>query len=74
MHVHTQPLWWPFPGLWVKDKEDLDSCHSAACVYQVTTHDQQWSTTLKVVVDWHELMVPQRIMQPSTVHVTGQFD
>ena len=49
-----------------------DSCYSAACVSQ--TQEQQRSTVSEVAADWHELMIPQRIIRPSTAHVNGQLD
>ena len=47
-----------------------DSCYSATC----ETQEQQHFTISKVAADWHELMIPQRIIQPSTAHVNGQLD
>jgi len=38
----------------------LDSCYSTA--YMSQTRDQQRSTISEVAADWHEPMVPQRIM------------
>ena len=34
-----------------------------------TSRDQQRFTMSEVAADWHELMIPQRIMQPSVVRV-----
>jgi len=28
----------------------------------------------KVAADWHEIMIPQRIMQPSITHANKQLD
>jgi len=36
--------------------------------------EQQRFTILEVAADWHELMVPQRGMQPSTARDSGQVD
>ena len=38
----------------------LDTCYSAA--YMSQTRDQQRFTISEVTADWHEPMVPQRIM------------
>jgi len=43
----------------------LDTCYSAT--YMSQTRDQQRFTISDVVADWHEPMVPQRIMWPSIV-------
>jgi len=40
----------------------LDICYSTT--YSVKTHDQQRFTISEVAADWHEPMVPQRIMCP----------
>jgi len=60
-------------GLESKDKgKDLDTCYSANYVNQ--TRDQQRFTISEVAADWHEPMVPQRIMWPSTARANGQLD
>ena len=41
-----------------------DTSYSAA--YMSQTQEQQRFTTSEVAADWHKLMIPQRIMQPST--------
>jgi len=41
----------------------LDTCYSAT--YMSHYRDQQRFTISEVAVDWHEPMVPQRIMWPS---------
>ena len=41
----------------------LDICYSAT--YMSQTRDQQRFTISEVAADWHEPMVPQRIMWPS---------
>ena len=46
----------------------LDTYYSA--VYVSLTRDQQRFTILEVAADWHEPMVPQRIMWPTN----GQLD
>ena len=48
----------------------LDTCYSATYVSQ--TSDQQRFTISQVAADWHEPMVPQRIMWPSRAN--GQLD
>jgi len=40
----------------------LDTCYSAT--YMSQARDQQRFTISEVAADWHELMVPQRIMWP----------
>ena len=40
----------------------LDTCYSAT--YMSQTRDQQRFTISEVAADWHEPMVPQRIMWP----------
>ena len=54
-----------------KDK-GLDTCYSAA--YMSQTRDQQRFTISEVAADWHESMVPQRIMCPSIACANGQLD
>jgi len=49
-----------------------DTCYSAA--YMSQTQEQQHFTISKVAADWHELMIQQRIMQPSIAHTIGQLD
>ena len=47
----------------VKGKaKGLDTCYSAT--YMSQTRDQQHFTISEVEADWHEPMVPQRIMWP----------
>jgi len=41
----------------------LDTCYSAT--YMSQTRDQQRFTISEVAADWHEPVVPQRIMWPS---------
>jgi len=50
----------------------LDTCYSAT--YMSQTRDQQRFTISEVAADWHEPMVPQRIMWPSIARANGQFD
>jgi len=38
------------------------------------TRDQQRFTISEVTADWHEPMVPQRIMWPSIARANGQLD
>ena len=38
------------------------------------TRDHQRFTISEVAADWHEQMVPQRIMWPSIARVNGQLD
>ena len=50
----------------------LDTCYSAA--YMSQTRDQQRFTISEVAADWHEPMVPHRIMWPSIARANGQLD
>ena len=45
-----------------KTGKGLDTCYSAT--YMSQTRDQQRFTISEVAADWHESMVPQRIMWP----------
>ena len=49
---------------------------SASCLdtYMSQTRDQQRFTISEVAADWHEPMVPQRIMWPSIARTNGQLD
>jgi len=49
-----------------------DTCYSAT--YTSRTRDQQRYTISEVAADWHEPMVPQRIMWPSIARANGQLD
>jgi len=50
-----------------------DICyHSAA--YTSQTRDQKRFTISEVAADWHELMIPQRIMRPSIARASEQLD
>jgi len=71
-------LWWGRPPRWgsgaleAKGKgkgKGLDTCYSATRMSQ--TRDQQRFTISEVAADWHEPMVPQRIMWPSIAHANG---
>ena len=50
----------------------LDTCYSAT--YMSQTRDQHRCTISEVAADWHEPMVPQRIMWPSIARANGQLD
>jgi len=50
----------------------LDTCYSAT--YMSQTRDQRRFTISKVAADWHEKMVPQRIMWPSIARVNRQLN
>jgi len=49
----------------------LDTCYSTT--YMSQTRDQQPFTISEVADDWHEPMVPQRIMWPSIACANGQL-
>ena len=55
-----------------KKGKGLDTCYSATYVSQ--TRDQQHFTISEVAADWHEPIVPQRIMWPSIARTNGQLD
>jgi len=38
------------------------------------TQDQKRFTISEVAADWHELIIPKRIMRPSTARVSEQLD
>ena len=50
----------------------LDTCYNAT--YMSQTRAQQRFTISKVAADWHEPMVPQRIMWPSITRANGQLE
>jgi len=58
-------------GMWANTK-GLDTCYSAT--YMSQTRDQQRFTISEVAANWHEPMVPQRIMWPSIARANGQLD
>jgi len=49
-----------------------DTCYSVT--YMSQTRDQQHFTISLVAADWHEPMVPQRIMWASIARANGQLD
>jgi len=38
------------------------------------TQEQQHFTISEVTADWHQLMIPQRAVQPSIARANGQLD
>jgi len=50
----------------------LDTCYRAS--YMSQTRGQQHFTTSEVAADWHEPMVPQRIMWLSIDRANGKLD
>ena len=50
----------------------LDTCYSAA--YMSQTRDQQCFAISEVAADWHEPMVPQRIMWPYVACANRQLN
>jgi len=56
----------------LKVKVKSSTCYSAS--YMRRTQDQKLFTILEVAADWHELMIPQRTMRPSTGRVIEQLD
>ena len=67
---HTQGKFLAIISL--KDKGKGLVCYGAA--YMSQTRDQQRFTISEVAADWHEPMVPQRIMWPSIARANGQLD
>ena len=61
-----------FIGVLKGKGKGLDTCYSTT--YMSQTRDQQRFTISKVEADWHEPMVPQRIMWPSIAHANGQLN
>ena len=53
-------------------EKGLDTCYSAA--YMSQTRDKQRFAISEVAADWHEPMVPQRIMRLSTARANRQLD
>jgi len=51
----------------------LDTCYSATYMSRLD-RDQQRFTISEVAADWHEPMVPQRIMWPSSASANGQLN
>ena len=49
-----------------------DTCYSAT--YMSQTRDQQHFTISEVAADWHEPMVPQRIIRLPIERANGQVD
>ena len=49
----------------------LDTCYSAT--YMSQTRDQKRFTISEVAADWHETVVPQRVMWPSIARTNGQL-
>jgi len=47
----------------------LHTCYSAAYTTQI--QEQQRFTIFEVADDWHELMIPERIMRPSVTSANG---
>jgi len=61
------------PPRYCKGKgKGLDTSYSATYISQ--TRDQQRFTVSEVAADWHEPIVPQRIMWPSIACANGQLD
>jgi len=50
----------------------LDTCYSAA--YMSQTRNQRRFTISEVAADWHEPVVPQRIMLPSVARANVKLD
>jgi len=50
----------------------MDTRYSAA--YMSKPRDQQRFTISEVAADWHEPIVPQRIIWPSIASANGQLD
>jgi len=53
---------------------DIGKGLATCTTYMSQTRDQQHFTISELVADWHEPMVPQRIMCPSIARANGQLD
>jgi len=62
VHIQQSLL---FPAVSVGKGKGLDTCYSATYMSHCQTRDQRRFTISEVAADWHEPMVPQRIMWPS---------
>jgi len=62
----------PLSLLILVKKVKSSTCYNA--YYMRRTHDQKRFTILKMTADWHELMTPQRSMQPSVARLSEQLD
>ena len=58
--------------VWKAKDERSGTCYSAS--YMSQTRDQKRFTISEVAADWHELMIPQRTMQPFIARVSEQLD
>jgi len=67
-------LWFHYIAYWfpVLIVKGLDTCYSPAYLSQ--TRNQQRFTVWEVSADWHEPMVPQRILWPPITRANGQLD
>jgi len=64
----------PFPVTLKGKGKGLGTCYSAAYMSQTRDQHQQRFTISEVAADWHEPMVLQRIMWPSSARANGQLD
>ena len=55
-----------------KGKGHSGACYSAT--YTSRSRDQKHFTISQLAADWHELMIPQRIMQLSIARISKQLD
>ena len=62
----------PYLPLRTNTGKGLETCYSTT--YMSQTRDQQRFTISEVAADWHEPMVPQLIMWPSTACANRQLD
>jgi len=69
---HNNKIWKDNMHFKIGKGKILDTCYST--VYMSQTRDQQRFTISEVAADWHEPMVPQRIMWPSIAHANGQLE
>jgi len=53
-------------------KAKFGTCYHASHMRQ--TQNQKCFTILEVAADWHELIIAQRTMRPSTARVNEQLD
>jgi len=69
--TQSESYWLAIKGEGEGKAKGLDTCYRAT--YMSQTRDQQRFTISEVAADWHEPMVPQRIMWSSIARANGQL-
>ena len=65
--LNSADYWWRWKG---KSYSKSGTCYSAAYTW---TRDQKRFTISEMVADWHELVIPRRIMRPSIARASEQL-